>query len=166
VKLGRLRASFLSLVETEAAAEAARRDEERAERLAAIRTEGERLVAEAAAKGEQEGSEVATRMIAVARRQARAEVLTAQRDVYEQLRAVIVAEAVALRGAPSYPGLVERIAADLRAELGASATLEVDPDPVGGVIARRGSRIIDCSLPALARRCLDSLGSEVESLWA
>ena len=114
MNLDRLRASFLSLVETEAAAEAARRDEERAERLAAVRAEGERLVAEAAAKGEQEASEVATRMIAVARRQARAEVLAAQRDVYEQLRAVVVAEAVALRGAPSYPDLLERLAADLQ----------------------------------------------------
>jgi hypothetical protein len=42
----------------------------------------------------------------------------------------------------------------------------VQESPDGGVVAVAGSRRLDLSLPVLAEREVDRLGSEVERLWA
>ncbi len=161
----RLRSSFLTLVASELAAATGAVEAERTTRLAAAHVEADRLIAEARATGRLDAADETRRLVADARRQARGETLTARRAVYDQLRCAALAASLRLRDAPGYGALLDRLTADVRARLGADADVDVDPDPGGGVIARDARRVVDCSLPALSRRCLDGLGSSVEELW-
>jgi vacuolar-type H+-ATPase subunit E/Vma4 len=165
VNTERLRTSFLATVSAEVAASARTLEPERLGRIAAANADAERLIASARAAGEAEAANDALQLVAKARREARGEMLAARRETYERLRTVAQAEVLALRGSPQYRRLLDRLATDVRSQLGAGAVTEVDPDPVGGVISRDGHRSVDCSLPALANRCLDALGPRVEVLW-
>ena len=51
-----------------------------------------------------------------------------------------------------------------RAELGAAAVVREHPD--GGVVAQAPGRRVDLRLATLAERAVDTLGPEVEPLWA
>ena len=44
---------------------------------------------------------------------------------------------------------------------GATATVH----RAGGVVARSGHAVVDCSLPRLASLAVDALGDEVRELW-
>jgi vacuolar-type H+-ATPase subunit E/Vma4 len=165
VNLERLRASFLALVSAELAATIGTAEAERLDRMAAADAEVERLIAEARTAGKEDAAHETRQLVANARRHARGEVLTARRDVYEQLRSAALAETLTLRESRRYRALLDRLTADARSELGVDAIIEVDPDPGGGVIARDGPRVVDCSLTVLANRCLDGLGPRVEELW-
>ena len=165
MNLAPLRDVYLAQVSAEVAETAASEESERLERLAAAAAEVEQLVAAAKAAGMEDAAAETRRALADARRQARATTLAAQREMYDRLRRDTIAEVRAIRGSPRYPALLDRLTAELRSQLGETAMLEVDPDPQGGVIARDGSRLIDCSLPALAERCLAALGPRIEELW-
>jgi vacuolar-type H+-ATPase subunit E/Vma4 len=165
VNVERLRGSFLEMVSAELVDESRGFEAELRDRVAAARTDVEQLVAEARSAGERDAAGDVQRLVAGARRAARAEALAARNEIYEQLRAEVLTRVLALRGSAGYRRLLERLSSELKAQLGAGATLEVDPDPAGGVIARDGTRLVDCSLPVLARRCLAALGPQVEELW-
>jgi vacuolar-type H+-ATPase subunit E/Vma4 len=165
VNVERLRGSFLEMVSAELVEESSVFEAELRDRVTAARTDVEQLVAEARSAGERDAAGDVQRLVAGARRAARAEALAARNEMYEQLRADVLTKVLALRGSAGYRRLLERLSSELKAQLGAGATLEVDPDPAGGVIARDGTRLVDCSLPVLARRCLAALGPQVEELW-
>jgi vacuolar-type H+-ATPase subunit E/Vma4 len=165
VNLERLRTAFLATVAADLAETSRGLEGEPRERVAAAGAEVERLVAAARAEAEGAAAGEARQLVAQARRHARGEILAARRDAYDELRAAAHSQALALRGSPRYRELLDRLTATVASELGASATVDVDPDPAGGVVARDGTRLVDCSLPALAGRCLATLGPRVEELW-
>jgi hypothetical protein len=165
VNLERLHVSFLAMVAAELAEEARELEAERLDAVAAAATEVNRLGADARATGERDAATEAQLLVARARREAHADALAAQTETYAELQAAALAAALALRGSSRYPRLLDRLAADVKSQLGAGTTMDVDPDPGGGVIGRDGSRLVDCSLPTLARRCLAALGPELEVLW-
>ena len=90
--------------------------------------------------------------------------LRAQHETYAALHRQARVRVCALSADPSYPALFERLCERARAELGADAVLREHPD--GGVVAEVPGRRLDLSLPALADRAVDDLGSEVTRLWA
>ena len=92
--------------------------------------------------------------------------LRARREAYESLRDETVAAVLGLRWDPGYEALLDRLEADARERLGADAAIQRDPPGLGGVIAHDGQRLIDATLPVLAARALEALGSEVDELWA
>ena len=132
--------------------------------VAAARVEAAAAVAEARAQGERDAALVRTAERARARRQARAVVLRAQRAAYDELRRRSRAAAARLRTEPGYPALLDRLTALARAELGAAAVVREHPD--GGVVAEAPGRRVDLRLATLAERAVDTLGPEVEALWA
>jgi vacuolar-type H+-ATPase subunit E/Vma4 len=165
VSLESLRAAFLETVSAEIAEAGRALEAERGRRMAIASAAAERLVADARVAAESAAANEARQLVAQARRQARGEILAARRDTYDELRAAALSHTLSLRGSPRYRELLDRLVAEVRSELGTSATIAVDPDPAGGVIARDGTRLVDCSLPALAGRCLTALGPRVEELW-
>jgi hypothetical protein len=136
------------------------------ERLDAARHAAGELVARARAEGEAEGREQAARLDAGERFSAHLQVLAARRASYDALLEQARAAALALRGDPSYPELLDRLGAAARRDLGAGAELTVDPPERGGVVARAGSREVGYTLVALAERCVAGLGPKVARLWA
>jgi vacuolar-type H+-ATPase subunit E/Vma4 len=141
-------------------------EEEAARRLEEARREADELVARARAEGEVEGRLQAARVQAVQRFTAHMQVLGAQRASYDALLARARADALALRGDPAYPELLDRLAAAARRDLGPDAEVTIDPAALGGVLARAGSRAVDYTLVALAERCVQDLGARVGALWA
>jgi vacuolar-type H+-ATPase subunit E/Vma4 len=165
VNLERLRTAFLATVASDLAETSRGLDAERRERVGAASEEVEQLVATARAQAERAAADEARQVVAQARRQARGEILAARRDAYDELRAAAHLQVLALRDSPRYRELLHRLSATVASELGPGATVDVDPDPAGGVVARDGARLVDCSLPALAGRCLATRGARVEELW-
>ena len=165
MSLERLREAFLATVATEIAAGEAQAAAARQEQESAVRREIESAVVEARAAGRAEAEDAGARMVADARRQANRNLLATRAGLYADLRARCLERAAALRGSPQERRLVRRLSAELRRRLGGGAQLEADPDGRGGVVAREGARMIDCSLPALVDRSLERLGPEVEELW-
>lgn len=160
-----LRASFLG----QAAAVAERRLADAAaegrDRVAAAERKAAAIVAAARREGEEEARRETARGLAAAERRGRELVLQARRDVYDAFRREAHEAARALRDDPAYPALLERLARAAATQLGEEAQLERDPPGIGGVRAREGRRAVDYSLDALADRCLDTLGADVEELW-
>ena len=127
VAVDSLRASFLD----EARGDAARARAEGDRRIAAMRAEaesrGRALVEQARAEGVAAAAIVGRRDQAAARRRARAIVLAAKRELYEELCRRAKAAARSLRDDPGYPVLLEQLSATARAQLGDDTVLEVDP---------------------------------------
>jgi len=165
VNLDRLRASFLEQVRAEAEQAAAAAEKEHAVRLAEAQRDARQLIADARAAGTKDAAEEAARIEAGARRQARGRVFAARRELYEDLRAATVQQAQGLRGGERYAALLDCLTAAARAQLGADAELEVDPAESGGVIGRKGPRLVDYTLPALTGRCIAALGPRAQELW-
>lgn len=117
-----------------------------------------------------EGKAVAEREAAVrlmqAKRRARGFVLKAQRGAYDRLFAEADAEVRALRTHPAYGQLENRLVEAARSIIGPKAEVVRDPDGAGGVRAQAGSRVIDLTLPRLARRCIECLGERIAGLWS
>jgi vacuolar-type H+-ATPase subunit E/Vma4 len=166
VAVDTLRATFLD--EARAGAARARADTDR--RIAAMHAEAEErgkvLVERARAEGVAAAEIVDRQEQAAARRRARAMVLAAKRELYEELCRQASAAAHLLRDDPGYPALLERLSAAVRAQLGEDAELEVDPSEAGGVRGSSGPRHVDYTLDALAERCLERLGGGLERLWS
>ena len=127
--------------------------------------ERETAISGARAKGVAAGEHEAARDAARARRTARARVLAAQRAVYDDLVAAVVAAVSALRTDPGYPDLLEGWSALARAQLGPDALVTRDPSPDGGVIATLDDRRVDYTVTALAERELARLAQKVGGLW-
>jgi vacuolar-type H+-ATPase subunit E/Vma4 len=134
-------------------------------RLESARREAEETIAHARAQGIAEGRVDAAHEEARERTFARMDVLAAQRESYDELRRRAREAVLGLREEPGYAELLERLAAAARRELGADAELEIDPADGGGVRGRAGSRRVDYTLPALADRCVDDLGTAAQRLW-
>jgi vacuolar-type H+-ATPase subunit E/Vma4 len=155
--------------------ESARQEAE--ERLAAARGEAASKIGEgeaqardrlekARAEGARAAEREAQRRLVHAKREARRMVLHAQREAYEHLMTSAVGAARQLRRHAKYPDLEERLVRLAKDLLGADAEIQRDPEGRGGVRARKGSRSVDLSLPALARRCVEERTESVSSLWS
>ena len=140
------------------------------ERVEAVLAEAEERGAASVEQARAEGFAAAaiggTHDEARARRRARTLVLAAKRELCEELHRQALTAAHALRQDPAYPGLLERLSAVARAQLGEGAVLEIDPPGAGGIRASSGARHVDYTLDALVERCLEQLGARLERLWA
>jgi len=166
VAVDSLRTTFLDQARTDAARIRADSDREIAAMRAGAEERGRGLVEQARAEGVAAAAIVGGQAQAAARRQARAVVLAAKRELYEQLCRQARLAARSLRDDPGYPALLERLGAAARAQLGEKAVLEVDPPGAGGVRGSSGARHVDYTLDALAERCLERLGGRLERLWS
>ena len=161
-----LRNALLDQAQAEAERVLAEADEQAAATLAEADSQGTALVEEARAAGIAAGSIEGAHEEVHARRFARALVLSAQRELYDELRRQSRAAVHELRHDPRYPELLERLSAAARAQLGDGAALELDPPDAGGVRGSKESRHVDYTLDALVERCLDHRGARPERLWA
>ncbi len=145
---------------------------------AQARAEADRVVRDARAAAERaialaraEGEAAAVPLAAAERRQGRARaretVLGAQRAAYEELAERVRAAADELRDEPEYPALLSRLTAlaTRAAEAAGAVDVSVSVPAQGGVIARAGLTVVDCSLPRLAAQALAALGDQVRELW-
>ena len=131
--------------------------------LRQARHDAEQAVRQARAEGEAQAAPAAAAERAHGREQARSVALGAQRQACEELRAQVLAAAGRLRDGSGYERLVARLSALAAGATGPGAT--VTEDPAGGVVARSGRAVVDCSLPRLASLAVDALGDEVRELW-
>ena len=160
-----LRAAVLGQAEAEVDVILADADRRAAAELERAQAEGEAQLGQARTEGERAGELETARDRALAHREARRLVLEARRSVYDEFRGQARAAALSLREADAYPALLERLAKAARDQLGDGAELEIDPPEAGGVRGRARNRLVDYTLPALADRCIATLGAELEGLW-
>jgi vacuolar-type H+-ATPase subunit E/Vma4 len=116
-------------------------------------------------EGERAAAKEAVRRRATATRKAREIRLRAQQRQIEELRQRALEAVARARDDARYPALLERLAAQVRDQLGPAAEVVVDPEGLGGVIGRRGRTSVDYTLPALVERAMDDLGGDLERLW-
>jgi vacuolar-type H+-ATPase subunit E/Vma4 len=102
--------------------------------------------------------------LARARDAARATVLAAQRQAYDDLRMRVQDAVTSLRDQPGYDRLIEQIAR--LAEQTAGPGRQLESPPGGGVVARSDGIIVDCSLARLADVAMAELGGAIRELWA
>jgi len=131
--------------------------------LRQARRDAEQAVRQAREEGEAQAAPAAAAERAHGREQARSVALGAQRQACEELRAQVLAAAGRLRDEPGYERLMARLNALAAGTAGPGATVAVHP--AGGVVARSGRAVVDCSLPRLASLAVDALGDEVRELW-
>lgn len=98
-----------------------------------------------------------------ARRRARALLLRAQRDVYDEIRRRALQQAGSLRDDAAYAQAVEGLTTQARAVLGPEAT--VTEHPSGGVVAELGSRRLSFTVEGLVDEAIGSVGDELQGLW-
>ena len=139
-------------------------DAEAAGVLARAETEAEAIRAEARAQGEADAAGVLVTERARARRQARAVVLAARREIVEELRTEVLHELPELRADPAYGPWRDGLGDRVHQVLGADAVVSDHPD--GGVVGEVAGRRVAYTLVGLADRALDALGSDVEGLWS
>lgn len=157
--LAPLRAALVERARADAAAIRAEAERGAQGACAAATQRSAELLSEARAQGEQDAREAFHAEQARARAAARAVVLAAQREVYEQLRAETAA---AVRTLLAEPAAHARLVATVQARLGEPCEL-VDA-PGGGVLARTAAgRIVDASVDALVDQALSRL--DLEQLW-
>ncbi len=140
--------------------------EARVQAAAAVRQarcDAEEAIRQARIRGQAEAVQVAAAERIRDREQARLIVFGAQRQAHEELRAQVLAAVGGLRDEPGYERLLVRLTAMAARAAGPGAT--VAADPAGGVVARSGGAVVDCSLPRLASLAVDALGDQVTELW-
>ena len=133
------------------------------ELLAVARRTADELLTTARADGEAEATAAVNARLARGRRDARRSVLTAQRDLYDELRRRCLAATTAVAGSPGYEDLRRQLVERAVAQLGSDLTITDSVD--GGVLASAGDRWLDLTLPTLAERALERSGAEVAELW-
>lgn len=133
------------------------------ELLGEARLAAGRAVRDGTARGRAEAAPAAAAVRRGGRAQARAIVLGAQREAYDELCRRVRADADGLRGGPGYGPLLEKLTALAAGAAGPGATVTVAPE--GGVLARSGQVMVDYSLPRLATAAVESLGDRVRELW-
>jgi len=134
-------------------------------RLAEARAEADELERRARLEGEAAAEDLIAYDRTATRRDAAELVLRAREAVYDELRARIHTALRELRDAPEYAEVVEGLAARARRQLGADARVVDDPGGLGGVVAERGGRRVDDTLPALADRAFADVMYRVEEIW-
>lgn len=132
--------------------------------IARARVEADTIRAQARAQGEADAAALLVAERARARRQARAIVLAAQRDTYDELRSGVLAALPALRADPAYAAWCGRLRQSVRGVLGPDAVVTEHPD--GGILGEVAGRRAAFTLVGLADQAVDALGSDVEGLWA
>lgn len=130
-----------------------------AKMLAQAKVEANAATATAQREGEQSADLDTGREWTAARRRARAIVLSAQRDVYDESRRMC---AEAVRVSPRYPTLQRVVADRARRRLGPGADVVVDGDTV---VVTRKHRSVRWTLADAVEEALRRLGGEVEALW-
>lgn len=158
-----LRESLLERVEREREEALAEADRRARAIVAEAEQHGQHLMERARVEGAAAAGLVGSHECVEARRRGRSLVLTAQRELYDELHRRSITAAQQLRDSPVYGALLERLSAAAHAQLGKKAKVVVDP--AGGIRAHEGPRFVDYTLPTLAERCLDWLGDDVERLW-
>jgi vacuolar-type H+-ATPase subunit E/Vma4 len=161
--LAPVREALRAAAEAEAAEVLARAEAEVAGLLEDAHRESARIRADAAAEGAAVARGSAALRSARTRREAHEIVLARQSQVYTALVSGVRTAASALRTEPRYPDLLDRLSDRARALLGPLAV--VTESPAGGIVAERGSRRLDLSLPSVAESTLETMASEVSALW-
>lgn len=160
-----VRQALLADAEGQAASVRNRAEQE----AAAIRAEADAAVAEAVRRAEDHARATlrirADQSLEQARAEAHAAVLRARGEARRRLAGATREAAIALRGDPRYPELLDRLERLAIDQLGPSAVVQRDPEPSGGVIAEASGRRVDYTLDALAQRALGALGGEIAELW-
>ncbi|HUX71309.1 MAG TPA: hypothetical protein VMV41_12405 [Cellulomonadaceae bacterium] len=158
-----LRAALRAAAERESAQVRADAAVEVAGLLESARRESTRIRADAVAEGAAVARGSAALRSARMRREAHEIVLARQDQVYATLVAGVGAAASALRTDPRYPALLDRLTERARELLGPQAVVTESPE--GGIVAERGSRRLDLSLPSVAKAALGAVAPEVSTLW-
>jgi vacuolar-type H+-ATPase subunit E/Vma4 len=161
--LAPVRARMLEAAHAEAGRIVARARAEAATLVRDAHRDAEEAVARARAQGRADGALAAAAERHRGREQARSIALRAQRDAHTELRGQVLGAIGGLRAEPGYRQLMVRLTAMAARAAGPDATVTVAP--AGGVVARSGSVIVDCTLPRLADLAVDALGDEVRELW-
>jgi vacuolar-type H+-ATPase subunit E/Vma4 len=131
--------------------------------LTRARRDAGNVVEQAAAEGRAAAAELAAAELGRGRERAQLTVLSARREAYDELRRRVRAAAGSLPGTPGYDQLATRLADMAARAAGPGATVIVPP--AGGVVARSGQVLVDCSLPRLAGLAIEALGDRVLELW-
>ena len=116
-------------------------------------------MAQARADGAAQATPVAAAELSRSRRAARSVALGASLAAHDEIAGRIRAAILGLRDEPGYPELRDRLASAARQAAGPQA--EVSEHPAGGVVARAGGVVVDCSLPRLADRAVAALGPRI-----
>ena len=119
-------------------------------------------MAQARADGAEQARPVAAAELSRSRRAARSVALGANLVAHDEMAGRIRAAVLGLRDEPGYPELRDRLARAARQAAGPRA--EVSEHPAGGVIARAGGVVVDCSLPRMADRAIEALGPRIAGL--
>ncbi len=130
--------------------------------VAEARRNAAAAVAQARADGAAQAAPVAAAELGRSRRAARSVALGANLAAYDEIAARIRAAILGLRDEPDYPELRDRLAGAARRAAGPRAA--VTEHPAGGVVARAGGLVVDCSLPRLADRAVAALGPRIARL--
>ena len=131
--------------------------------LRQARRSAEQAIERARAQGRAERAQAAAAERSQGREQARSIELGARREAHQELRDRVLAAAVALRGEPGYERLLSRLTVMAAAAAGPHPAIAVQA--AGGVEARSGGVLVDCTLPRLAALAVDALGDRVRELW-
>ncbi len=126
------------------------------------RRNADAAVAQGRADGAAQAAPVAAAELSRSRRAARSVALGANLAAHDEIAARIRAAVLGLRDEPGYPELRDRLASAARQAVGPRA--EVSEHPAGGVVARAGGMVVDCSLPRLADRAVAALGPRIARL--
>jgi vacuolar-type H+-ATPase subunit E/Vma4 len=98
-----------------------------------------------------------------ARERARSAILGAQRQARDDLHQRVLDAVTSLPGQPGYDRLIHRITELAEQAAGPNARVTIAPE--GGVVARSGSVVVDCSLSRLADLAVAGLGAAIRELW-
>lgn len=140
--------------------DAAERDARRV--LDEARERADDLVERARREGREAAEREMRRRRAEAQREARTRVQEARRDAVDHLRRRGLELLRERRGTEEYAGLMERLGATARDQLGSGVRIETGDD---GLVASVDGRRVDYRLPALVDRLMEELGGELEELW-
>ena len=132
--------------------------------LAAAQREADVIRGAARAEGESDAAAVLAAEHARVRRQARAVVLAAQREAYDELRSQVVQALSTMRDDPGYGPWRDRLVEHVRTVLGTDAVVSEPAE--GGVLAEANGRRALYTLVGLADHVIDSMGADIEGLWS
>lgn len=120
----------------------------------------------ATSEGDAVAQRQGARRLVEAKRRARGQVLGAQRRAYELLVESSMRSLRESAGDDERTALQARLVEIARATLGTDVVIEPDPDGLGGIEARSGTRRMDLRLGEIVQRCITRMGKGVSGLWA
>lgn len=138
-------------------------DRDAAAELANAREEAQRILRQAEHDGTEAASRAATMRVARARREARRILLTAQKTTYDALRNRALGALEGRACSPEGERLTEHLEALVQARIGRGAPARRAPL---GAVAERGVCVASIGPEDLVEQAMQSLSSEIASLWA